>query len=621
MTLRAKLLLAVAPLGAALVLLGAVSVFSVTRLGESSSRILTDNYRSVLAAERMKEAVERIDSAALFLVAGERDRATQQAAPNERQFERELQVQEGNITEPGEAKITGRLRAAWTAYRGAFDRFSASGAVGDQASTAYFRQLEPRFQAVKSAADQILGLNQDAMVRRSEDARAQAHTTRQLVAFASVAALLLGMIASLWLTSRLLRPLDLLGAAVRRVGEGDLAARASVIGKDEIAEVAREFNEMASRIETYRKSSLGDLLQAQQASQAAIDSIPDPVVVFSVGGSVLTSNQAADSLLGMDALATRPLDQVEPDLRATLERVRDHVLAGKGPYVPRGFEEAALVPAGGGDGERWLLARASPLYSEEGAVTGVTVILQDVTRLRRFDELRDNLVATVAHEFRTPLTSLRMAVHLVLEGAAGELTPKQLDVLGAAREDCERLQAIVDDLLDLQRLHSGAVELDPRPCDPERLVDEAESIQRAEAERRQVGLRTLVTPSLGPVHADPSRIQLVFANLIANALRHTPEGGSVSLAAEPEGEPETGVRFSVTDTGPGIAAEHLGRVFERFFRIPGQPAVGAGLGLSIAREIVRAHGGEIGVTSEPGHGATFWFTLPSARAAPAPARA
>jgi two-component system, NtrC family, sensor histidine kinase KinB len=614
MTLRARLLLAVAPLGAALVVLGVVSVLSVTRLGESSSRILTDNYRSVLAAQRMKESIERLDSAALFLVAGERDRARAQAEPNQARFEAELEIQESNLTERGEAAVTRDLRAAWTGYRRAFEAFVAGVGRGPGASAAYFRDLEPRFVAVKSAADRILDLNQDAMVRRSEEARAAARSTRELVLAASVAALVLGMLASLWLTSRMLRPIDLLGAAVRRVGEGDLAVRATVIGKDEIAEVAREFNEMAARLETYRRSSLGDLLQAQQASQAAIDSIPDPVVVFAVDGAVLTSNQAADLLLGMDALEGRPLDRVEPALRATLERVRDHVLSGKGPYAPRGFDEAVVTAASSGEAERYLLARATPLYSEEGSVIGVTVILQDVTRLRRFDELRDNLVATVAHEFRTPLTSLRMAIHLVLEGAAGELSPKQLDVLGAAREDCERLQVIVDDLLDLARLHSGAVELDRQPCDPERLVDEVVQGHRGEAERRGVSLRTAVTPSLGAIQVDPARLRLVFANLTSNAIRHTPSGGTVTLIAAPLGLDEHGVRFAVTDTGPGIAAEHLARVFERFYRVPGQPAEGAGLGLSIAREIVEAHGGEIGVESEPDRGARFWFTIPAASA-------
>jgi len=604
MTLRAKLLLAQAPLGLALVALGIFSVVTVTGLGDTATRILADNYRSVLAAQRMKDALERIDSAALFLVAGERARALEQAAANRATFESELSVQEHNITEPGEADGTARLRAAWTDYLAAYDRFAVAPSAG-----AYFGTLEPRFLAVKSAADQILALNQDAMARKSDDARRAAKAKTNLMTGAAIAALLAGLVASALLTSRLLRPLDRLGAAVQRLGEGDLAARAGVTGSDEIARLAREFDEMAARLETYRKSTLGELLQAQQASQAAIDSIPDPVIVFDVGGAVLEANRAADAVLHAEGAppAESPLGRVDPALRAAIERVRDHVLGGRGPYVPRGFEEA--VATHGEEGDVWLLPRATPLYGEEGGVAGVALILQDVTRLRRFDELRNDLVATVAHEFRTPLTSLRMAIHLCVEGAAGDLTAKQADLLTAAREDCERLQGIVDDLLDLARLQSGKTTLALGKVAPAALVDEAVEAHQAEAARAGVQLETQVTPSLEEVSVDPARVALVLANLVSNALHHTPAGGTVTVRADAAG---THVRFEVADTGPGIPPEHVGRIFERFYRVPGTKGPGAGLGLSIAKEIVEAHGGEIGASSAPGQGSTFWFTLPAA---------
>jgi signal transduction histidine kinase len=601
MTLRAKLLLAQAPLGAALVGLGVVAILTVTSLGETSSRILADNYRSVLAMQRMKESLERMDSAAMFVVAGEREKGVAQAEKHEEPFEAELRVQEGNITEEGEPQLTYRLRQAWTSYQTAFDAF-----IEQPSAPAYFRDLEPRFLAVKAAADAILALNQDAMAHKSDEARRAAQQRRNLMTWSAIAALVIGLIASFSLTSRLLRPLDSLGQAVRRIAQGDLSVRATVMGKDEIAQVAREFNEMAGHLETYRKSSLGELLQAQQSAQAAIDSIPDPVLVFGVDRSVTLYNEAANSLFKLD-LGASPLASADPDVRALLAQVTDHVLSGKGPYQPVGFEESVKVASS--EGERNLLPRATPLYNEEGAVAGVTVIVQDVTRLRRFDELRNNLVATVAHELRTPLTSLRMAIHLSVEGAAGELTPKQLDILGAAREDCERLQTIVDDLLDLARFQSGRVQLDREPTDPAALIDAAIEAHRSEANARRVQLVAHVTPSLDPVLVDPARVQLVFANLVSNALRHTPAGGAITLAADPAGDR---VRFTVADTGPGIPPEHLPLVFDRFYRVPGTTSEGAGLGLSIAREIVDAHGGEIHAEAAPGGGALFWFDLPTA---------
>lgn len=599
MKLRVKLLLASLPLALALAIVGIVSIVGVDSLGTTSSRILQDNYRSVIAAQRMKESIERMDSAALFRVLGATDEADALVQVHRDAFESELHRQEENLTEPGEDAVTARLREGWTDYLERYAAFTSA-----PSATSYFGELEPRFVAVKSTADEVLALNQDAMVRKSEAARATALRTDTIVTWSSVAALVLGLLASSWLTSRMLRPLDNLSLVVRRLGEGELAVRASVMGNDEIAALAREFNEMAERLAAFRKSSLGELLQAQLASQATIDSIPDPVVVFGVGGRVLGSNESADTDLRLATAHDNPLATVDPPLRAALEHARDHVLAGKGPYVPRGFEDAVAVASV--EGERWYLPRAAPLYGDEGRVTGATLVVQDVTRLRRFDELRDNMIATVAHEFRTPLTSLRMAIHLCVEGAAGELTPKQLDLLGAAREDCERLQVIVDDLLDLARLQAGKLTLAREPVSPQELVAQVVEEHRADAQRREVGLQTQVTPSLDPVLVDRSRILLVFANLVTNALRHSPRGGNVLLVAEPG---DGVVRFTVRDEGPGVPEEHRARVFDRFFCVPGDAAAGAGLGLSITRDIVEAHEGRIGVANA-GRGAAFWFTIP-----------
>jgi NtrC-family two-component system sensor histidine kinase KinB len=546
-SLRGKLLWALAPLALVLIALGTISVRGMTSLGEGAELILKDNYRSVLAAQRMKDALERID----------------RGLAEPRLFESELLTQEQNITEPGEAEATRELRAAWEKYK-----TYPQSAVYDQ---------------VRAAADRVLLLNQDAMVLKSERARRAAQHTTALMIFATLIAFFIGLAASGALTTRLLRPLGVLSQAVRRLGEGDLQARAKVQAEDEIGSLAREFNTMAEHLAEYRRSSLGDLIQAQQAAQATIDSLPDPVLVLDRAGGVLNLNTAAEELF------KGGLEGAPPEVRAVIEKVRAHVMAGKGSYVPKGFEEAVVAP-----GARQLLPRAAPLAADSG---GLTIVLQDVTRLMRFDELKNDLVATVAHELRTPLTSLRMAVHLCLEEAAGPLTEKQAELLHAAREDCERLQTIVDDLLDLSRMQSGRVEVSPVALSPKALVEAAAAETSA--------IVTVVEPIL-PVLADPERISLVLHNLLQNAARYSEH---VELRVEPEG---TRVRFSVLDRGPGVPEEYRERIFDKFFRIPGAKGEGIGLGLYISREIVQAHGGEIGVDDAPGGGSRFWFTLPTA---------
>lgn len=606
MTFRTKMLLAQAPMGLGLAFVGLAAVMAISSLGVHSQIILKDNYRSVLAAQRMKEAIERLDDTAQPLLLGDKKKMEQQTTLHKQRFESELRVVESNLTEPGEPEITRRLRTFWNDYQARFARFATLTDAAELQSF-YLAELRPLFLSVKDAAEDILVMNQDAMVRKSERTRKEAYRLNTVMVAVALGTLLLGILISLSLTRRLLQPLAVLTQAVHRLSQGDFNTRVQVSGSDEIAQLAKNFNAMANHLKEYQSSSLGELLQAQQASQAAIDSLPDPVLILNLEGQVMNCNRAAEEsfALTFDPQELDPLRKVRPEVRTVLAQVRNHVLGGKGAYAPKGFEEAVRLPAA--DGDHYFLPRATPVYAEQGGITGTAVILQDVTRLYRFDELKNDLVATVAHEFRTPLTSLRMAIHLCLEEAAGPITEKQADLLYAAREDCERLQTIVDELLDLARLQAGRIRLQALPTAASFLVEAAVEAHRAAAMEREIQLEAVIPPEVGEVWVDRERVQIVFANLLTNALRHTPDGGRIEVHAE---SVDNAVRFAVTDTGEGIPAEHLQQVFEKFYRVPGVSGGSAGLGLSIAKEIVEAHGGEIGVESEVGHGSAFWFTLP-----------
>lgn len=600
MSLRGKLLLAQLPLAFSLLVVAVVSRRTVTALDHNAQEILQDNYQSVLAAQRMRDSADALGRAALAKALGhDVDDPVARAS-----FAHELQFQEGNITEPGEREMTARVRADW-------DRFSASQqhlqeVLAEARLGAYLAELQPALLALERSTAEIVTINQKAMVAKSERARERAERMSGVMMAVTVAAFLLGLLSSLYLTNRLTRPLSVLAQAVRRLGQGDLDARARLPGKDEVAEVANELNTMAARLGEYRSSSLGELLQAQQSSQAAIDSLPDPVLVFQLGGGLLSANRASATLFGVDTdtVGEAMLSALPSEVRRSVDKMRQHIAAGKGAYVPKGLEEAIPVPLR--DGTQYFLARANPVVGEQGQVTGLTLLFQDVTRLRRFDELKTDLVATVAHEFRTPLTSLRMAIHLCVAGAAGELTDKQAELLFAARDDCERLQALVDDILDLSRIQSGRIELHPRVVGATSLIVAAVDEHAQLARDRGIELRIDATSVDRQVSADPERMDLVLSNLLSNAIRHTPTGGTIEVRALIEAD---AVRFEITDSGAGIAQEHLPRLFERFYRVPGTPKGGVGLGLFICKEIVEAHNGRIGVNSTP-EGTTFWFLLP-----------
>jgi signal transduction histidine kinase len=225
------------------------------------------------------------------------------------------------------------------------------------------------------------------------------------------------------------------------------------------------------------------------------------------------------------------------------------------------------------------------------------------------DEVKTNLVSTVSHELKTPLSSIRMGLHLLLEEKIGTLNPKQLELLLAAREDSERLLRMINDLLDLARLESGQTRQRFELISPKILIKNAVPDLNSLVEANDAHLVTNIAPELPDVAVDLRQIGHVFSNFVSNAARHSRPGEEVVLSAKPIGK---SVRFSVLDHGPGIPKEFQSRIFERFFRIPGtEDSTGVGLGLAIAREMIVSHGGSVGLQSTSGQGSEFYFDLPA----------
>ena len=234
-------------------------------------------------------------------------------------------------------------------------------------------------------------------------------------------------------------------------------------------------------------------------------------------------------------------------------------------------------------------------------------ILSDITQQAQQDDLKRGVISTVSHQLKTPLTSVRMAIHLLLEEDLGGLTEKQAEVLIAAEEDAERLHRILEDLLDIGRIEAGKAHMDFQSVSPHILALDAAEPFRSACQDCGVSIVVKLPDDLPEVWADPTRVSHVFANLFSNALKYTDPGGAITLSAEAD---EESVRFSVSDTGKGIPERYLQTIFEQFFRIPGQESdSGAGLGLAIAKEIVEAHGGTITAESRETEGSTFAFSL------------
>ena len=374
-----------------------------------------------------------------------------------------------------------------------------------------------------------------------------------------------------------------------RVAGGDLAARIEESSADEIGQVAASLDKTASRLE----ENFAALQTSQRQLETLLNSMEDAVIAVSADDHVQWANQTMDRLVPQHTRKDAPL----------VETVRDpdFLTAVRGANQQRKVftaRAASIVPG------RTFDVTAAPMPGG-----GAVAVLRDLTETERVEKTRRDFIANVSHELRTPLTSIQGYTETLLDSAPeNNHTREFLDII---RKSALRMSRLTEDLLTLARVESGEQRFDIQPVAPADLLQEAVQSFREIARAQNVELK--VEDSVAAqVGADAEAIHQVFSNLVDNALKYAASGGRIVLGARPSAG---SVEFFVQDFGPGIPSEHLGRLFERFYRVDkarSRESGGTGLGLAIAKHIVLAHGGTLRAQSELNHGSTFLFTLPLA---------
>jgi PAS domain S-box-containing protein len=330
----------------------------------------------------------------------------------------------------------------------------------------------------------------------------------------------------------------------------------------------------------------------------------DLLCTATLAGHFTSLNAAWERVLGYPLphlLATPFLELIHPEDTAATQAQLEHL--GRGESVVS-FRNRFRTQAGSWRTLEW----SAVLVPQDGLIYAAA---RDVTRQDEVERLKDQLVSTVSHELRSPLGSIQGSLRMLDEGILGRVPEAANELVGIARVNADRLVRLVNDLLDLDRLEAGRMQLDAQELDVCALLTDA--VQALEGSAREAGVRIQVEPCAQvPLVADRDRLIQVLVNLLGNAIKFSPAGGVVKLQAsllQP-----SGVRLSVHDEGPGIDAAHHQRIFERFEQVRGERDLekrGTGLGLAICRAIVEQHGGTLGVESQPGHGAVFWLELPA----------
>jgi len=444
--------LAQIPLVVALVFVGVIAVFAVRWIGEQSGTIIRENYRSVLATQRMIESLERMDSAALAKMSGHGEQFLADIPQHRRTFDDELHVAEGNITEQQEQPALELLRDDWKTYLQLYDEYlTASDSDPDGSSRFYFEKLAPVFFQAKKKAYSVLAINQDAMNQKNHIVQSQVNRLMVIVTGIVFFLILASLFCTSWLITQLLRPLSVLSQAVQQVGKGDWKIRIPKTGHDEISRIAGDFNSMTAHLDEYRNSSLGDFLLAKQAAQSAIDSLPDPVLICDVAETAINMNVAAERILGL-SLDGHSFDRLPAPITERIQRIREFVLSGRGEYIPQGFDEAVRFTMPGKEDDFWFLIHGNPLYNESKKIVGITFLFKDISKMYRIDKLKSNLVTEVTGELHDPLLATEMVIHILAEEVTGHLNDKQKELLFDALSHCRHIRDHLDELINFSGL-------------------------------------------------------------------------------------------------------------------------------------------------------------------------
>jgi two-component system, NtrC family, sensor histidine kinase KinB len=598
--LQKKLSLGFGGLLMIIVVIGIQGILHLTKLGESIDVILRENYRSVVACQEMKESLERIDSGILFTLLGDVEQGKALISRNMFVFERALRAEENNITLPGEGERVALIQQTFHQYKANLKDIEDTSTQPTIRRETYFKMLFPLFQQIKHTADEVLRMNQENMNEANDKARNIAASARRqmyvLLLAGSIVAIGFFFFASRWI----LLPIKRLIKSADEIGQGNLDLVVQSSSRDEIGHLSEAFNTMASNLREFRRTDQAKLMRVQRATQEAFDSLPDALAVIDFEGRVEVATVLANEAFGLKQNA-RIQDAKFPLLTDICKRA----LKSGHSTVPENGKTIIQQFVQGE--ERFFRPEALPIRDQEGQPTGVVLVLKDVTQLRQQDEMKRGIISTVSHQLKTPLTSIRMAIHVLLEEKVGSLTEKQVELLLAAREDSDRLHNILNNLLDISRIESGRAAMHFQRVHPNALALDAVDLFTLAAHDKGVTIKAELLGDLPEVLADVTQIGHIFSNLLTNALRYTDPGGEINVSATPD---DKWVTFKVTDTGRGIPPEHVDNVFEQFFCVPDQgKEIGAGLGLAIVKEIVEAHGGTVSARSTEGKGSTFTFTL------------
>ncbi|PWV55682.1 ATP-binding protein [Chitinophaga sp. S165] len=561
MRLKTKLSIGIGFLFAAILISGIIGIFSIYQLKNDARLILEDNYETLVYSNNMLTLMDRVPFDSTVLP----------------EFEDNLAKQESNITEAGEGLAT-------AAVRNVFEQLKH-----DPSSDSLQTLIRREIYKINTA-------NQKAILRKNAVAEKNAKRFSNYTMFIFGFLALVAFTLAVNFPGIISEPVKTLSEGIKAIVNKDYSKRIRISQHDEFGELAQAFNSMAEKLDEYEHSNLAKIKFEKSRIDTIINQMNDGIIGLDENRNLLFLNKVAEKLLGLRE--TEIMGQYAPDIAVNNDLMR------------------SLLKQDSPNKELKIYADQKESYfhldilnvTNNEKVIGQVIVLRNITPFHELNEAKTNFIATISHELKTPIASIKMSAQLLTDTRVGNVNKEQEELVKSIADDANRLLKITSELLNMSQVETGHIQLKIEPVLPDIIIDNAANTVSALAQQKNIAIRIHKNTNSNRIMTDPEKTAWVLTNFLTNAVKYSPEDAEIELTTSLK---DNNIEFSVCDHGRGIEEKYLSRIFDRYFKVPGTPEkVGTGLGLSISREFIEAQGGKIWVDSKLGEGSTFGFCLP-----------
>jgi PAS domain S-box-containing protein len=560
--LKTKLSLGLIFLFVVIVLFGVLGLYYINRLSTEGRQVLQNNHESLVYGNKMLQSLEDLHNS---------DDAQELFRDN-------LKKQQGNITEVGEKEATDELARN-------FSKLSANPADSGI------------YPDIRRSIYKILELNQNAILRKNVTAQRTAESAKDILTIIFTILTLVAFTFIFNLPGIISDPIRNLSEGIGEIANKNYKKRIYLKQDDEFGDLANAFNIMAGKLDEYESSNLAKIKFEKSRIETIINQMRDGIIGLDEKRNILFLNAVAEKLLGLKE--SEISGKYAPDIALRNDLVRtllqdDHEKKDLKIYA---------------DNKESYFSKDVLNVTTNETVIGQVIVLRNITPFHELNEAKTNFIATVSHELKTPLSSIKMSAQLLTDLRVGQLNGEQKELIRSITDDADRLLKITGELLNMSQVETGNIQLKLQPAEPGAIVEQAMRAVLFQAQQRQVHIHAHVAEGIPSIQADMEKTSWVLINFLTNAIKYSPEDSNVEVnAIHKNGK----VEFVVHDQGRGIDEKYLPRIFDRYFKVPGtHDRNGTGLGLSISKEFIEAQGGNIWVDSRIGEGSRFGFSFNS----------